>query len=155
MRTVLARGLALCGASLLLLLAALPRGQGSIAQAQVLADGMGVTVEALKEDLVGRLASCESGGRADRDALIVSDVNGQASVGQLQFQTRTVIHYTKEIEGRSINAKEARQIALDTDRATILAKKIIFERDGTRHWHNCARKLGLYREVKAIQKLAR
>ena len=53
MRTILAAGL-------LLLLAALPGSQGSTAQAQVLADGMGVTVEALKEDAVRRLAQCES-----------------------------------------------------------------------------------------------
>ena len=41
------------------------------------------------------------------------------------------------------------------ERAAGLAKKIIFEKDGTRHWHNCATKLGLYREVKLIQKLAK
>jgi hypothetical protein len=143
------------GAALLLLLAALSAGQGSSAQAQVLADGMGVTVEALKEDVIRRLAECESGGSAHRGALIIATANGGALVGQLQFQTRTVIVYIKEIEGRSIDAREARQIALDTDRAAILAKQIIFERDGTRHWHNCARKLGLYQEVRTIQKLAR
>ena len=144
-----------CGASLLLLLAALSAGQCSSAQAQVLADGMGVSVEALKEDVVRRLAQCESGGRAGRGALIIANADGAALVGQLQFQTRTVIHYIKEIEGRSIDAREARQIALDADKAAILAKQIIFERDGTRHWHNCAKKIGLYQEVKTIQKLAR
>ena len=137
------------GAALLLLLAALSGGRWSIAQAQVLADGMGVTVEGLKDDAVRRLAECESGGSARRGAL-----NG-ALVGHLQFETRTVIAYIREIEGRIIDAREARQIALDTDKAATLAKQIIFDRDGTRHWHNCARKLGLYQEVRTIQMLAR
>jgi hypothetical protein len=132
-----------------LLLAALSGGQGSPAQAQVLADGMGVAVEDLKDDVVRRLAECESGGSARRGAL-----NG-AVVGHLQFETRTVIAYIKEIEGRIIDAREARRIALDTDKAAVLAKQIIFDRDGTRHWHNCARKLGLYQEVRTIRMLAR
>ena len=124
------------------------------ARAQVLADGMGVSVEALKEELVARLADCETGGKADPDAVITPDLNGQASVGRLQFQTRTVIAYTREIEDRRIDAAEARRIALDAERSMSLAKKIIFERDGASHWHHCARKLGLYQEVKAIQRLA-
>lgn len=139
-----------CGAALLLLAATF----GS-AQAQVLADGMGVSVEGLKEDLVARLADCETGGKANRDAVITPDANGQASIGRLQFQTRTVIAYTREIEDRRIDASEARRIALDAERSATLAKRIIFERDGAGHWHSCARRLGLYQEVKAIQRLAR
>src|SRR4029453_11505317 len=88
-----------CGAALLLLAAAF-----GPAQAQVLADGMGVSVEGLKEDLVARLADCETGGKANRDAVIPPDANGQASIGRLQFQTRTVIAYTREIEDRRIDA---------------------------------------------------
>jgi hypothetical protein len=130
-------------------------GQASTAQAQVLADGMSATIETLKDDVVGRLASCESGGHPENDAAIILDVNRAASIGKLQFQTRTVVHYMKEIEGRGIDAKEAVEIALDTERASSLAKKIIFDRDGARHWHNCAKKLGLYHEVRSIQKLAK
>lgn len=138
-----------CVVALALLAAA-----SGLAQAQVMADGMGINVETLKEDVVTRLADCETGGKANRDALIVTDANGQASLGRLQFQTRTVIAYTREIEDRRIDAGEARRIALDANRSSALAKKIIFERDGAAHWHHCARKLGLYQEVKAIQRLA-
>jgi hypothetical protein len=123
-------------------------------QAQVMADGMGVSVEGLKEDLVARLADCETGGKANRDGVITADINGQSSIGRLQFQTRTVIAYTKKIEDRRIDASEARRIALDGERSATLAKRIIFERDGAGHWHRCARKLGLYRDVKALQRLA-
>ncbi|WP_170303718.1 hypothetical protein [Reyranella soli] len=130
-------------------------GKGTTAQAQVMADGMGVSVEGLKEDLVARLADCETGGKANPDAVITPDANGQASIGRLQFQTRTVIAFTKEIEDRRIDAGEARRIALDGQRSAALAKRIIFERDGAQHWHRCARSLGLYKEVEAIQRLAR
>ena len=87
--------------------------------------------------------------------MIVRDANGVATIGRLQFQTRTVIAFMREIEDRRIDAGEARRIALDAGRAATLAKKIIFDRNGAGHWHRCARKLGLYREVKAIQRLAR
>jgi len=130
-----------------------PSVSGSTAQAQVLSDGMGTTVESLKDDLVARLAECETQGKADRDTLITRDANGEVSMGRLQFQTRTVIAYTKETEDRKIDSIEARRIALDSQRSATLAKKIIFEKDGVRHWHHCARKLGLYQEVSAIQKM--
>lgn len=135
-------------------LAPLSLGKVATVQAQVMADGMGVSVEGLKEDLVARLADCETGGTANPDAVITTDANGQSSMGRLQFQARTVIAFTREIEDRRIDAGEARRIALDGQRAATLAKKIIFERDGAQHWHRCARKLGLYQEVKAIQRLA-
>lgn len=112
-------------------------------------------IEALKNDVVGRLAKCESEGHSEADGIIIFDVNKVPSIGQFQFQRKTVQHYVREIEGRAITGKEAIEIALDTERAAGLAKKIIFEKDGARHWHNCATKLGLYREVKNIQKLAK
>lgn len=123
----------------------------STAQAQVLADGMGTTVEAMKDLVVARLAECETQGKADPDAAIVRDANGELSMGRFQFQTRTVIAYMKETEARTIDSREARRIALDGERSAELAKKIIFEKDGVGHWHNCARKLGLYQEVNAIR----
>ena len=134
--------------------ALLSLGKAATVQAQVLADGMGVSVEGLKDDLVGRLADCETGGHANRDGAVTPDANGQSSIGRLQFQTRTVIAFTKEIEDRRIDAGEARRIALDGQRSATLAKRIIFERGGAGHWHRCARKLGLHREVEAIRRLA-
>lgn len=131
-------------------------GQAPIAEAHAVeVDGMLLKIEALKNDVVGRLIKCESEGHSEADGIIVFDVNRVPSIGQFQFQPKTVQHYVREIEGRAITGKEAIEIALDTERAAGLAKKIIFERDGTRHWHNCATKLGLYREVKLIQKLAK
>ena len=84
---------------------------------------MGTTVESLKDDLIARLAECETQGKADRDILITRDANGEVSMGHLQFQTRTVIAYTNETEDRKIDSIEARRFALDSQRSATLAKK--------------------------------
>jgi hypothetical protein len=112
-------------------------------------------IEALKDGLIVRLSRCETNGRPEPDSVIVIDKNNEASIGALQFQTKTVVHYTRLIQGRSIDTKEAFEIALDRERASSLAKKIIFERDGISNWHICSQKLGLRPEVKAIQKMMR
>jgi hypothetical protein len=109
------------------------------------------TIEALKDSVVDRLAKCETHGRPDAGSVVVIDTNNEASIGKLQFQAKTVVHYTKLIEGRSIDRKQAVEIALHSEQAASLAKRIIFERDGLSNWHVCSKKLGLKPEVKLIQ----
>jgi hypothetical protein len=109
------------------------------------------TIEALKDSVVDRLAKCETHGRPDAGSVVVIDTNNEASIGKFQFQAKTVVHYTKLIEGRSIDRKQAVEIALHSEQAASLAKRIIFEKDGLRNWHVCSQKLGLMREVKLIQ----
>jgi len=109
------------------------------------------TIEALKDSVVDRLAKCETHGRPDAGSVVVIDTNNEASIGKLQFQAKTVVHYTKLIEGRSIDRKQAVQIALHSERAASLAKRIIFEKDGLSNWYVCSKKLGLMPEVKFIQ----
>jgi hypothetical protein len=109
------------------------------------------TIEALKDSVVDRLAKCETHGRPDAGSVVVIDTNNEASIGKLQFQAKTVVHYTKLIEGRSIDRKQAVEIALHSEQAASLAKRIIFEKDGLSNWHVCSKKLGLMREVKLIQ----
>ena len=96
---------------------------------------------------------CETKGQSDANNVVVIDTNNKASIGKLQFQTETVVNYTKLIEGRAIDKKEAIQIALDGDRAARLAKRIIFEKDGLGNWHLCSKQLRLAPEVKLIQSL--
>jgi hypothetical protein len=110
-------------------------------------------IEALKNGVIDRLSRCETNGRTEPDSVIVIDKNRDASIGALQFQTKTVAHYTKLIEGRSIDTREAFEIALDRERASSLAKKIIFEKDGISNWRICSQKLRLHPEVKTIQKI--
>ena len=110
-----------------------------------------LTIERLKDSVVNRLASCETKGRPDADSVIVVDTNNEASIGRLQFQPNTVVNYTKLFEGRSIDRREAIQIASNGQRASELAKRIIFEKDGVGNWHVCSKKLGLVPEIKVIQ----
>ncbi len=109
------------------------------------------TIEALKDSVVDRLAKCETHGRPDAGSVVVIDTNNEASIGKLQFQAKTVVHYTKLIEGRSIDRKQAVEIALHNEQAASLAKKIIFEKDGLSNWHVCSKKLELMPEVRRLQ----
>ena len=111
-------------------------------------------IESLKEDVVTRLQKCESAGHSEEDGIIVFDSNNKASIGQLQFQKNTVMHYFKTLYGKDISSKEAVLIALDTEQARKLAKDIIFTTDNmVSDWLNCDKKLGLTPEVKLIKKL--
>ena len=124
----------------------------STAQAEPVSDDSSPpTIEALKNSVVDRLAKCETHGRPDAGSVVVIDANNEASIGKLQFQAKTVVHYTKLIEGRSIDRKQAVEIALHSEQAASLAKRIIFEKDGLSNWHVCSKKLGLMPEVKLIQ----
>ena len=124
----------------------------STAQAEPASDDASPrTIEALKDSVVDRLAKCETHGRPDAGSVVVIDTNNEASIGKLQFQAKTVVHYTKLIEGRSIDRKQAVEIALHSEQAASLAKRIIFEKDGLSNWHVCSKKLGLMPEVKRIQ----
>jgi putative transposase len=92
---------------------------------------------------VDRLAKCETHGRPDAGSAVVIDTNNEASIGKLQFQAKTVVHYTKLIEGRSIDKKQAVEIALHSEQAASLAKRIIFEKDGLTNWYlTCPRNPG-------------
>jgi hypothetical protein len=77
----------------------------------------GLPIEGLKDSVVERLANCETRGRPDASSVVIIDTNNKASIGKLQFQAETVVSYTKLIEGRTIDRKEAMQIALDGERA--------------------------------------
>jgi hypothetical protein len=124
----------------------------STAQAEPISDDSSpLTIEALKDSVVDRLAKCETRGRPDAGSVVVIDTNNEASIGKLQFQAKTVVHYAKLIEGRSIDRKQAVEIALHSEQAASLAKRIIFEKDGLSNWHVCSKKLGLMPEVKLIQ----
>jgi hypothetical protein len=116
-------------------------------------DEMPAKIEALKDDVVARLSKCESAGAADPDGLIVFDTNHKASIGRMQFQTATVIQYYKKLYKQTITSKEANVIAMDKEKATQLAKDIIFNDGGIGNWYNCANKLGLPAEIKILNKL--
>lgn len=115
---------------------------------------MEAKVAALKEDILNRLMACESAGHTEEDGIIIFDANNAASIGQFQFQKKTVVHYYKEIYGQDITAKEAVIIALETSKARELAHDIIFKtKGGVWNWENCAKQTGIVSEIEVLKKL--
>ena len=119
-------------------------------------DSMPAKIEELKDSVVDRLVKCESSGLKESDAPIILDSNKKFSIGVLQFQIKTVQHYTEIINHQTITAKEAVLLALDEQRARQLAKQIIF---GTKSgvagdWVVCSRRHNLQAEVDIIKKLS-
>lgn len=118
-------------------------------------DSLPSKVEELKRDVITRLAACESAGFTEDDGILVFDTNAKASIGVLQFQKTTVIHYYKTLYNKDITAKEAVLIALDKEQAFKLASDVIFTTSkGLTNWVNCTSKLGLQGEVDVIKKLS-
>lgn len=119
-------------------------------------DNLPAKIESLKKEVVAQIKSCESNGHKEEDGLIVLDTNNKMSIGQLQFQTATVVYYYQTLYGKTITKKEAVEISLDSDRAEALAQDIIFKTDkGLTNWLNCANKLGLSAKVNVIKQIER
>jgi hypothetical protein len=102
-----------------------------------------------KDELIRQLAHCESGGSGPSDRPIYGGRG--AFLGRLQFSVRTVQLYVKQRDGTQLNAKEAADLAHDYERASDLARYMIFELEEPWHWPVCARKVGVAAEVKAIK----
>lgn len=130
--------------------------QKEVIYQQVKIDATHERIEVLKDDVVTRLMQCESAGYSEDDGIIIFDTNGKASIGPLQFQKATLIHYYKTLYSKDITKKQAVEIALDRTEASQLAKDIIFTTDkGISNWINCDKKLGLSAEIKILKKLSK
>lgn len=112
-------------------------------------------IDELKNKVVEDLRSCESAGHEEDDGIIIFDSNSKASIGTLQFQKNTVIHYYKVLYGQDITPKEAVLIALDNQKSGQLAKDIIFNTKNMagKDWYNCTKRLNLDSQVLMIKKL--
>lgn len=112
-------------------------------------------IESLKDEVVATLSKCESGGYSEEDGIIIFDSNSKASIGQLQWQVASVIHYYKVLYNKTITRKEAVLIALDKEKASSLAKDVGFKTKNKfgKDWYNCSTKHGLDAQVDLIKKL--
>jgi hypothetical protein len=120
----------------------------------VQSDSLMKKIKFLQDEVVATIKSCESAGLKESDGIIILDSNNKMSIGMLQFQKLTVIHYYKNIYGKDITAKEAVEIALDEQLSTELATAIIFSTDkGLSNWLNCANKNNLAPKVAVIKEL--
>ena len=102
-----------------------------------------------KDVVLRELATCESGGHGDADRKIVG--GGGVYHGRFQFLPQTVKAYVQLMDGRTLNLREATDLAHDYDQAAALAKFMIFERDRAGDWPLCARKIGLRQQVEEIR----
>lgn len=118
-------------------------------------------IEELKMSLVDELISCESPNHKDEDGLIIYDPqkgntnpHKVASIGRLQFKVDTVIFYSKTLYNANLSRTEAVLLALDTPRAKVLARDILFKsRNKANDWLNCANKLDLNKKIDIIKSL--
>lgn len=118
-------------------------------------------IDVLKMQLVEQLMSCESPGYKDSDGLITFDphrldktLKNAPSIGRLQFKVSTVQYYQKTLYNADLTATEAIKFALDTEKAKVLARDIIFKSSNKANdWLNCANKLDLNKRIDLIKSL--
>lgn len=118
-------------------------------------------IEDMKMKLVDELMNCESPGYKDEDGLITYDpqrgntvASKIPSIGRLQFKVSTVVHYHKTLYNAVLNPTEAIKFALDTEKAKVLARDILFtSRNKANDWLNCANKLDLNNKIDLIKEL--
>lgn len=131
-------------------------GKPVYAEKIVLTDSLGKKIEELKRGVVADIQKCESAGHKEDDGIIIFDSNEKASIGTMQWQKASVIHYYKKLYKQDITSKEAVLIALDDKRAESLAYDVIFtEKEGWRNWFNCGVKIEVKRTLDIISKLER
>ncbi len=118
-------------------------------------DSLGKKVEELKNEVIADLKNCENAQFGEDDGIIIFDSNNKASIGEFQFQKATVIHYFKRLYGKDITGKEAVLIAIDTEKASQLAKDIIFKTENGvgKDWVICSKNYGLQEKVDMIKSL--
>lgn len=118
-------------------------------------------IEDLKMKLVEDLMQCESPGYKDEDGLITYDpqkgntvASKIPSIGKLQFKVSTVIFYQKTLYNAVLTPTDAIKLALDTDKAKILARDIMFKsKNKANDWENCANTLDLNKKIDLIKQL--
>ena len=120
----------------------------------------GITMEArlemLKDGIIEELAECESNNAPQEEALVTYDNNSRetltekhvASLGVLQFKVATVQQFWKQLYGEEISNYEATILALDNERAKILAKEAIIGIKGAIwHWSCATKEMGIKIEI--------
>ena len=127
-----------------------PKTSGFVAKAK--AEPQPDPIEDRKDEMIRQLAHCESGGSGPSDRPIYGGRG--AYVGRLQFSLQTVISYHRMRDGTQLTRQEAAELAHDYDRASSLAKYMIFDLQEPWHWPLCSRKIALRNEMENIKKMS-
>ena len=108
--------------------------------------------QAVKEEFLEKLIWCESQGNSQ--AINYNDIwiNGYPSKGILQFSPRTFLK--KGIEygllPHELTWKETNILIWNENLQKEIARNMLEEPEGWRHWTNCSRKIGTRRLLMAI-----
>src|SRR5215813_10978464 len=108
--------------------------------------------EERKDEMIRQLAHCESGGFGPSERPIYGGRG--AYLGRMQFSVQTVISYQQRRDGTQLSRQQAVELAHDYDRASSLAKFIIFDLEEPWHWPLCSRKIALRNEMANIKQMA-
>ncbi|MBM3645706.1 MAG: hypothetical protein FJX02_15385 [Alphaproteobacteria bacterium] len=111
-----------------------------------------VEIDNRKDELLRKLAVCESGGSGISDKAIYGG-RGRIYNGRFQFTLRTLIAYVRQRDGVELNLKEAHDFAQDYERAAALTKYMIFDLAEPWHWPLCRRKIAMDRDLREIRLL--
>lgn len=115
-------------------------------------DALKSEIDERKDEMMRQLAHCESGGSGPSDRPIYG---GRGTyLGRFQFSLTTVIGYQRQRDGTQLNAREAAELAHDYERASDLAKYMIFDLEEPWHWPLCSRKIGLRDQMAHIKTLS-
>jgi len=109
-------------------------------------------VEERKDEMMRQLAHCESGGYGPSERPIYGGRG--AYLGRMQFSVQTVISYQQRRDGTQLSRQQAIELAHDYDRASSLAKFMIFDLEEPWHWPLCSRKIALRNEMANIKQMA-
>jgi hypothetical protein len=107
--------------------------------------------EERKDEMMRQLAHCETGGFGPSERPIYGGRG--AYLGRMQFSVQTVVSYQMRKDGTQLSRQEAAALAHDYDRASALAKFMIFDLEEPWHWPLCAKKISLREEMANIKEL--
>ncbi len=123
---------------------AFPHIKERIVERQIINDTLAEKVTEVQNKIVADIKTGESHSLPESAGLIVFDTNHVASIGNFQFQVKTIQHYYKKFYGQNISQKEAILIALDDTKSTQLAHDILFkEKNGWSNWYNTSKKYNI------------
>ena len=109
-------------------------------------------VEERKDEMMRQLAHCETGGYGPSERPIYGGRG--AYLGRMQFTVQTVMSYQLKRDGTQLTRQQAVELAHDYDRASSLAKFMIFDLEEPFHWPLCSRKIALRNEMANIKQMA-
>jgi hypothetical protein len=109
-------------------------------------------VEDRKDELMKQLAHCETGGYGPSERPIYGGRG--AYLGRMQFSVQTVMSYQLKRNGTQLTRQQAAELAHDYDRASSLAKFMIFDLEEPWHWPLCSRKIALRNEMANVKQMA-